>query len=148
MRESDVRTLDHAEFAELSSDLIEDIGGMRFRAHGNSMRPTIHSGDILIVEKTDPNTLRLGDIVLIQNATTSLLAHRIIMQDDSSWTTCGDALQVHDEPFTAAQLIGIIRTIEHDGKERRLSKVRGRIMAAISRHSTTLISRALKRLMR
>jgi signal peptidase I len=143
-----VRQLEYAEFAALSAELIEDSGGLRFRAQGRSMLPTIHSGDILTLEKIDASNLRIGDIVLIQNASNSLLAHRIITQNNGTWTTCGDALQMHDEPFTAEQLIGIVRSIEHDNVEKQLSSTHGRIMATVSRNSTTLAGRIIKRLLR
>ena len=146
--ERDIHKLEHAEFAALSTELIENSGGLRVRAHGSSMLPTIRSGDILTVEKVDSNRLRIGDVVLIQNASSSVLAHRIIKRDGDRWTTCGDALNMHDAPFSADQLIGIVRSFEHDGAERRFSRAKGRLMAALSRHSQTLIGRVMKRLLR
>ena len=104
MMERDVHKLEYAEFAALSTELIESSGGLRFRAHGRSMLPTIHSGDILTVEKGDPNELCIGDVVMIQTASSSVLAHRIIKQDGDIWITCGDALQMHDAPFTAESI--------------------------------------------
>ena len=79
--ERDVHTLDYAEFAALSTELIESSGGLRFRAHGRSMLPTMRSGDILTVEKADSEMLRTGDVVLIQTASGAVLAHRIIKRD-------------------------------------------------------------------
>jgi hypothetical protein len=148
MIEGDIHKLDYAEFAALSTELIENSGGLRFRAHGRSMLPTIRSGDILTVEKSDSTELCIGDVVMIQTVSGSVLAHRIIKQNGDIWTTCGDALQTHDAPFTADQLIGIVRSIEHNGSERHLSRTTGRFMAATSRHGKTVIGRVIKRLLR
>jgi signal peptidase I len=148
MMEKDVYTLDHAEFAALSTELIESRGGLRFRAHGRSMLPTMRSGDILTVEKADASDLRTGDVVLIQAASGAVLAHRIIKRDGDSWTTCGDALYVPDEPFRADHLIGIVRSVEQDGVERGLSRAKGRLVAARLRYGMTLGGRVIRRVVR
>ena len=148
MTEKAIHKLEYAEFAALSSELIENSGGLRFRAHGRSMLPTIHDGDTLTLKKTDASELQIGDIVLIQNETNSLLAHRIIKRDQNKWTTCGDALSMHDTPFKADQLIGCVVAVEHKNKNHPLSPTKGKLMAAISRHSTTIPGRVVKRLMR
>lgn len=151
MTEKTVRKLEHSEFAALSAELIENSGGLRFRAHGRSMLPTIHSGDTLTLEKTDPDKLTIGDVVLIQNASNSLLAHRIIERNDQNenrWTTCGDALCMHDSPIKADQLLGNVTSVEHNRKVRSLSPAKGRLMALCSRHSSTLAGRAIKKVLR
>ena len=148
MPDRDIQILPHDEFGRLSAELIENTGGLRFRSRGMSMRPSIHSGDILRIEKTDSASLSVGDIVFIRNSAGSLLAHRIIMQDQDTWTTCGDALSSYDIPFKADQLIGRVCGVNREGKDRPLSQTRGRFMATVSRHGSTLPGRILKRLFR
>jgi hypothetical protein len=148
MPDGDIQTLDHREFGCLSAELIDNTGGLRFRAHGGSMRPTIRSGDVLTFEKIDPGTLCIGDIVLTRDRAGSLLAHRIIQQAGDTWTTCGDALSTPDIAFKADQLIGRVCRVEHGGRDKAPSKACGRFMAAVSRHCRTLPGRVLKRLFR
>ena len=148
MTQKEVQILDYREFGELSSELIENTGGLRFRAQGRSMLPSIRGGDVITLEKADAKDLRLGDVVLIRNATDSLLAHRIFGQDGDTWTTCGDALNMHDVPFKADQLIGRVVAIERDGVEKPMSLRWARFMAWASRRSGSIVGRLIKKALR
>ena len=89
MTEKDVRILAHSDFAALSAELIENSSGLRFRAHGRSMLPTICSGDILTVEKVDPGRLRIGDIVLVQDGGTSAYVSILLSASVTSVSSLG-----------------------------------------------------------
>ena len=66
-----------------------------------SMEPSIHVGDYIIVEKTDTNSLKEGDIISFysdQNDILDLLVtHRIVsVNSDGTYVTKGDANPVSD----------------------------------------------------
>ena len=142
----DTCQLDYAEFAALSRELIETSARLRFRAHGRSMLPTIRCGDILTIEKADATELRIGDIVMIRTAAGSILVHRLIKRKANTLTTCGDALYAHDESIPNDQLIGIVRAIEHNGREKPTSKIRDRLMVVRSAYGSSLIRKLKNRL--
>lgn len=146
------RSMDHRDFAVLSAELIENTGGLRFRARGRSMVPCIRDGDILTVEKVDPSHLRTGEVILGKVSDNLLLAHRIIARKGDSWTICGDALIQHDPPLPADRIMGRVSSIERGEDKidmtalpRRLS---GRLRALIGRHPRAFASRILRRLLR
>lgn len=78
--------------------------------YSGSMQPTLHVGDIALIQKTDTKTLKQGDI--IQFTTNNLtVVHRILtitQQDNNTlYTTKGDANQDPDaNPITSAQIFG------------------------------------------
>jgi len=67
-----------AELAELSAAITERGGSFSFQAHGSSMLPFIHDGDILAIEPANPNQLAVGDVVLYQSTPGRIIAHRIV----------------------------------------------------------------------
>src|SRR5437667_205988 len=89
----DPRREDRAEssiFGQLVRDLEESGFGFRFQARGRSMLPTIRDGEILQVERVDPATLRVGDIVLFRSGG-EFKAHRVIRNRKECFLTRGDA---------------------------------------------------------
>ena len=126
MSETETKRLDHAEFAALGAELIRESGGMRFRAHGRSMAPFIRDGDVLVVERAAPDSLRVGHVVLFQTEAGALYAHRVFRREfrDGTWrwTARGDALAAADPSFTAEQIIGRVTSIERGGKSVRVDR--------------------------
>jgi signal peptidase I len=114
---------------ETIADLLAQGISVRFQAHGDSMAPIIHSGDYLLVEPIASAHVRRGDVVLSLTAR-GLTAHRVIAIDDAMFTTRGDNASAPDTPFAARQLLGRVRSVEHDGRAHR---VRGRAEAAVIR---------------
>ncbi len=144
--------LDHREFAALSAELIADSGGLRFRAHGHSMSPSIRNGDILVIKKIPVDGVDVGDIVLAGTENSPLLAHRIIRRTGNAWITCGDALTEPDAPLDAERLIGRVEMIERDGASYSLQTVRRRLAgwlwARAARLGSSLPGKVMKRLLR
>jgi hypothetical protein len=68
-------TLSRDDFGALSAAVLEHGNSLRFRACGNSMRPFIRDGDVLLVRpglETRP-----GDVVLCRARDGRILAHRV-----------------------------------------------------------------------
>lgn len=79
----------------------------------DSMEPTIPEQSSILVEKTDPNTLNVGDIIVFISEDPAIKGmrntHRIveINEDHTSFTTKGDHNLKNDEyPVSAAAVVG------------------------------------------
>ena len=123
-------------FPELISELLQDGYKVSFRAPGHSMFPTIMANETIIVEPTDPQTVKVGDIILYRT-NRHLIAHRIVGINESSdnsssvrsdhdsqssvLSTClffilrGDSTSSCDAPVTADQILGKVVSIERNG---------------------------------
>ena len=95
-------------FVFLSGDLLSFGLGVRFRAPGTSMHPTIRHGDLITVEPVTPSNLRRGDIILyrLQNG---FIAHRIVNIEKRNgcgrtFILRGDASTTCDAPVKSAQV--------------------------------------------
>lgn len=98
--------------ADVIAAVLESGHSARFTATGNSMYPSIRSGDALVVEPVDPGALRRGDVVLAQ-LPRGLTAHRIVRMERRggqviSITTRGDNCGSDDDPFSPDLLLGRI----------------------------------------
>ena len=77
-----------------------------------SMEPSIHTNDYIVVEKTDTDDLREGDIISFysdqNDIKDKLVVHRIIGKNpDGSYITKGDANPVQDsEPVRQERIVG------------------------------------------
>lgn len=92
-------------------DLLKDGRSTLFRMHGNSMFPVLKAGDIGMVQKCEPEKLRIGDIVVFKSRD-KYIAHRLIgihiKGNLTYYTTRGDKNILNDPPFTAEDLAGQI----------------------------------------
>lgn len=96
-----------------------------FSAGGSSMLPTIHDGDRLVLEATDPKALRRGDVILAEYGG-SLRAHRIIRLpggNERNFVMRGDALLSPDAPLDAQQILGRVIEVERAGRRRPVSGI-------------------------
>jgi len=118
--------LDHELFAQLSAELIQESGGLRFRAHGRSMAPFILDGDELVLERVGDDSLRVGQVVLFRSNAGAVFAHRLLRREllDGAvrWTTRGDARNVADPSFTAEDVIGRVTHVVRAGRSRRVDR--------------------------
>ena len=104
-------------------DLLGRGIAVRFQVHGDSMYPVIHSGDYVLVEPSAWSAVRIGDVVLSLTER-GLTAHRVVAIDRATITTRGDNALESDPPFTAAQLLGRVRSAEHEGRARSMTGFR------------------------
>ena len=74
------------------------------------MLPTIRDGEILQVERVDPATLRVGDIVLFRSGG-EFKAHRVIRNRKECFLTRGDA-GLEPESISGGEIVGKIVAIE------------------------------------
>jgi hypothetical protein len=57
-------TLDSADLAKLSTDILANGSSFRFRALGSSMFPMIRAGDIITIQPIQAESLNIGDVAL------------------------------------------------------------------------------------
>jgi hypothetical protein len=97
------------------------------------MLPTLYPGDVVALERTDPEALCAGDVILFQKQE-HLFLHRIIAIDDSArrFATRGDAMPQADPVVSSDQILAKAVSVEtRDGRTlshlrlRRLAKLLG-----------------------
>ena len=105
-------------FGDLSGELLSRGLGVRFRAPGTSMHPTIRHMDLVTVEPVAPCNLKRGDIILyrLQNG---FIAHRIVNIEEQNGCGLtlilrGDALVTDDAPVKPEQVLGKVVFVERD----------------------------------
>jgi hypothetical protein len=97
---------------ELAMDVLRSFGTLRFAATGWSMLPSIWPGETLVIERVEPDLVRIGDMVLVGRGG-RLCAHRVVGiagdGQNRQWITRGDALLVPDRPVAGNELLGRVR---------------------------------------
>ncbi len=124
-----------AEDASQSNDgstaaLFEDILArnliLEIKVTGQSMYPTIQSGDVVCVRKVPPAELPKGSIILTKDAFGSLLLHRLIRKNHPKlpdhMQTKGDALSRLDQPVSHNNILGQVITQKRASPPRQFSR--------------------------
>ena len=94
-------------------DLLDRGIGVRFRATGDSMHPSIRWGEHLHVTPVDHGSLREGDVILAR-AHRGLTAHRIVRVGHAGIVTRGDNC-LHPDPILHPHtIIGRVAHLERD----------------------------------
>ena len=110
--------------SELAEEILQIGHRLRFQAYGSSMRPFIHSGDILEIERLGKSTVRRGDILLFRRCDSKLLAHRVIdiriEGGQQLYLTRGDALYQPDDVIERDQVLGRVVLYQRQGKPVRI----------------------------
>lgn len=106
-------------FAIIKELLTDRESTLKLYAAGNSMRPMIKQGDILVVKSTPSERVRIGDIVVFDTGQ-ELCVHRLIMKYLRSnnryiFVTKSDKTFKTDMPFTDKKLIGRVVNIQKGG---------------------------------
>ena len=106
------------DLPHLSGELLSLGFGVRFRAPGTSMHPTIRHDDVITVEPVAPTKLKRGDIILYRFRP-GFIAHRIVNIDErDGWGRTfilrGDASTTCDDPVEADQVLGKVVCLERD----------------------------------
>jgi signal peptidase len=105
-------------FSLLSTDLLSLGLGVRFRAPGTSMHPTIRHGDVITVGPVAPSNLKRGDIILYR-CQSNCIAHRVVRIEERygrelTFIVRGDASTSYDAPVKPEQVLGKVVCLERD----------------------------------
>jgi len=113
-----------------------------FRMNGNSMYPVLKDGDVGMVQKCDPEKLRIGEIVVFK-LRDNYVAHRLIRINRNGaltyFTARGDKNLFNDPPFTAEVLAGQIVQFTRGKKILTTSDRKIRLLTAMNRTFRNLL---------
>jgi signal peptidase I len=117
-------------FADVSTELLRSGQGIRFRAPGRSMYPTIKEGETITVQPVAPSVVRRGDIILYRFEG-GVIAHRVVrierkkgdpMTQPSTlsphylFILRPDASDICDDPVEPSQVLGKVVSVERNGR--------------------------------
>jgi signal peptidase I len=133
----------HALKCELAGEVLRSFGSLRFMATGWSMLPSVWPGDTLVMERVNPDRVRVGDVILV-GRDGRLCAHRVVSVAEGCgsprWITQGDANSTPDQPVCGGEMLGRVSYLIRGGKllavPAELSVV-DRLVAKIVRRSKT-----------
>jgi hypothetical protein len=110
-------------FESTIADLLGRGIGVRFRAAGGSMHPTIRCGQHVEIMPVDAAALTRGDVVLTRQGR-GLTAHRIVRIRENRITTRGDSCCENDPELRAADILGRVVGIPSRSRARARHWVR------------------------
>jgi signal peptidase I len=110
-------SVNNKDMSGFVADILGRGAGLQLRVTGKSMAPAICSGDVVAVEKTPPDALRLGDLIFYRKGE-RLVLHRILFAQHAGdhtivFRTKGDAARSLDEPVQPGQVLGRGSEIHH-----------------------------------
>jgi len=90
--------------------------------HGSSMEPLIRSEkDYITIIPRRNDKLQIGDVVLFRRAANDYVVHRICKVEDGMVQTWGDNCQFPDAPIADGEVIGIVDSVNKNGKKIQLT---------------------------
>lgn len=102
-------------------DLLERGHAVRFQARGDSMYPAIRDDDYLNVEPiADRARIRRGEVVVML-AERGLTVHRVLAHRGDTILARGDNAPDVDPPLHCSRVIGVVVSVEREGKTRKLA---------------------------
>lgn len=117
------RLWDTTSFTEISREILGQGTALRFRAHGNSMRPFIRDGDVLTVHPVAVDSLKRADVILFRRETEGLTLHRIIRriarEGSIAFVTRGDAALAFAEEIPAERVLGKLVAVQRGDRHLR-----------------------------
>lgn len=135
-------------FLEVVVDLLRQGCDVRFRAEGDSMTPTITSGDTVVLRPVRPTQVRPGDIIACRSRSRIFL-HRLVAVSDAGGDTWlhlrGDGKRGLDAPLPLDAVIGRVVRIERssfrDLEEGTRVTMGGRLGTRLARAAASWLTR-------
>ncbi len=96
-------------FSDVVASLLADGIAVRFRARGASMEPSIADGELVTIERIDPEAAHVGDVVVYSDPY-RLRAHRMIRKGASSHSLIcqGDSQGFAPEEVEPSRVVGVV----------------------------------------
>ena len=105
----------------------QGAGLLRLEVSGDSMRPLLRPGDVVVVQPADPSALQAGEVVVAQQSG-EWITHRLVTVDQRGFLTHGDNTRFADEAVSADQLVGRVIAIERADEIIDLQQPRWRVI--------------------
>src|SRR5271157_353588 len=125
------REIQHREdsqlFAQLCLALLREGHSVQFRVQGESMRPNILDGDVVLVAPAADRGLLPGDIALVQNQD-GLRVHRVASCDASSGAVVTHSDTGLDPDPSALRLFGKVVVLRRNSREESLTPLQTRFV--------------------
>jgi signal peptidase I len=117
--------------SELVSDTLRSSGSVTLRATGSSMLPAVWPGDLLHIEKRAAAHIQPGEIVVFE-CFGHLLIHRMIGRCSVGVTAKGDAVPQADPLVREEDILGIVTSLNRNGRQVGIQKNPGLISRFVS----------------
>jgi hypothetical protein len=137
-------------FLDVAAELLSLGYGVRFRANGKSMHPTIQDGETVTVEPVEPSDVKRGDVILYRRGL-RVIAHRVeVIRRGCSRVALlflrGDASDSSDQPVRPEQVLGKVVSVTRGVRRIDLAgtgaMTRRRLRAYASRLKRCMTSRS------
>jgi phage repressor protein C with HTH and peptisase S24 domain len=127
------------KFEAAVTELLTNGHGVRFVATGDSMYPSIRSGEHVHVAPANAASLRVGDVVLAR-AHRGLTAHRVVQVALNTITTRGDNALERDAALSHKDVLGRITLVERGGSQIAVPSAPARFRVAARRVARIVLS--------
>ncbi len=108
----------------MAENMLNENLSLSYKLKGFSMYPTLKPGDVGLVEKCRPETLKIGDIVVFKS-NNILIGHRIVdiktKNGETIFIAKGDKNLNNDAPFTSNELLGKITSFERNNRRKKIN---------------------------
>ncbi len=118
MRRIDRFSIPGDDFGELVRFAIEKGASVKFKVTGKSMRPNIHSGDVVTIVPFLDRKPEIGDVVAFsKSGTRNIIVHRIVTKRGNTFLLKGDYLFKSDGFVEQENIEGLVNLIERDNQK-------------------------------
>lgn len=113
---------------------------------GDDMEPSITNGEKLLLEKTDPSDICIGDVIVFQGDI--LIAHRVIekirFKSKYYFFTRGDTCRFLDLPVSEKKVMGKVVGKSYSKKKSLISSISLRLLLLFYLADTSLFNNRMK----
>lgn len=109
----EVKKIKSTEMFPVIKEILENGSRVWITVTGMSMYPFLREDeDCVELSQTSIDTIKKGDIVLIQRATGQYILHRVIRKENALFYIVGDAQQWIEGPLKNEQLVAVVTAIK------------------------------------
>ena len=111
----EIKKIKSAEMFPVIKEILEGGGSAWITVTGMSMYPFLREDeDCVELSSTSIDTIKRGDIVLIQRITGEYILHRVLRREKESFYIIGDAQQWVEGPLMPEQLIAVVTAVKRN----------------------------------
>lgn len=113
------------DYRRMALDWLQDgpaAAELQLRVNGDSMAPTLFSGELLHVVPPEiaSGRPRIGDLIVVRRGD-ELVTHRLVGQRGAAWLTLGDNRRALDPPVVPEDVLGRVAAVYRNGAWRAVS---------------------------